>query len=47
MLLPLREKVSLEATDEGSRRPFPSAPSPDPLRGPPSPAWGEGNTHQP
>ncbi|KQV55106.1 hypothetical protein ASC70_21740 [Caulobacter sp. Root343] len=53
-LLPLREKVSAEPTDEGliiqSARAQPTAaaavllfnPSPDPLRGPPSPARGEG-----
>ncbi|ATC25093.1 hypothetical protein EIB18_11335 [Caulobacter vibrioides] len=51
-LLPLREKVSPKATDEGSRRPFNRClaaatffnPSSDPLRGPPSPARGEGMT---
>ncbi|PHY18377.1 hypothetical protein CSW59_16665 [Caulobacter sp. BP25] len=53
----MREKVSLKATDEGSRERKPSrqaerpvvadrffTPSPDPLRGPPSPARGEGLT---
>ncbi|ATC31346.1 hypothetical protein CA606_02715 [Caulobacter vibrioides] len=52
LLLPLREKVSPKATDEGSRWPFNRClaaatffnPSSDPLRGPPSPARGEGMT---
>ncbi|HEY5071450.1 MAG TPA: hypothetical protein VII63_05400 [Caulobacteraceae bacterium] len=52
VLLPLREKVSPRATDEGSRRRRRSNegsirnavdPSSDPLRGPPSPARGEGS----
>jgi hypothetical protein len=38
-LLPLREKVSAKLTDEGSA---PADPSSEPLRGPPSPARGEG-----
>ncbi|WP_143754939.1 hypothetical protein [Caulobacter sp. BP25] len=46
------EKVSPKATDEGSSRPFNRClaaamffnPSSDPLRGPPSPARGEGMT---
>ncbi|WP_156449759.1 hypothetical protein, partial [Caulobacter sp. CCH9-E1] len=50
LLLPLREKVSPKATDEGSRRSVNRLlsaamvfnPSSDPLRGPPSPARGEG-----
>ncbi|PXA89986.1 hypothetical protein DMC25_08570 [Caulobacter sp. D4A] len=51
ILLPLREKVSPQATDEGSLRPvliliFAAAPTFDPssdlLRRPPSPARGEG-----
>ncbi len=51
-LLPLREKVSAKPTDEGSTRPIrvaftgerrgPVDPSSYPLRGPPSPARGEG-----
>jgi hypothetical protein len=51
-LLPLREKVSPKVTDEGSRGAGGLAsseladksrdPSSDPLRGPPSPARGEG-----
>ncbi|MCK5908842.1 MAG: hypothetical protein KAG62_02725 [Caulobacter sp.] len=52
LLLPLREKVSPKATDEGSRRSVNRLlsaamvfnPSSDPLRGPPSPARGEGMT---
>jgi predicted house-cleaning NTP pyrophosphatase (Maf/HAM1 superfamily) len=52
-LLPLREKVSAQRTDEGSRRPIRLVsaacaegavdPSSDPLRGPPSSARGEGD----
>ncbi|PHY22351.1 hypothetical protein CSW59_02715 [Caulobacter sp. BP25] len=52
LLLPMWEKVSPKATDEGSSRPFNRClaaamffnPSSDPLRGPPSPARGEGMT---
>ncbi|PZR31571.1 hypothetical protein [Caulobacter segnis] len=48
----MREKVSPKATDEGSCWPFSRClaavtffnPSSDPLRGPPSPARGEGMT---
>ncbi len=53
ILLPLREKVAAKPTDEGSTGPIrtPAAaytkkdvdPSSDPLRGPPSPARGEGS----
>ncbi|HUO13070.1 MAG TPA: hypothetical protein VMU37_09990 [Caulobacteraceae bacterium] len=39
----MREKVSAKPTDEGCSPIHPRDPSSDPLRGPPSPARGEGS----